>query len=522
MAQSATASASLPTVQVDMRQARLDAAIALFRSEASASGYVVEEVRLRLPVPDVDVMPRVIIAQQNSSGTTPPAFPRSKHPRFVSSNRPPASTGHNATQITDRPFRNPANTKNLGVPLNGGKEDIRTGNGLKTGSGVKRTVSGSVIFHPVAARPTSSKNEINAGTRRSQTQQKNGPLSSIPYLPTKGSSASANGSGVEDETHSTAFWKTVIGGDRGKAILRAAESMHRMRHGTNGPQFRAPFSEEKEEADKTEMELEPPTETQLQNSDNTGRPVESRGPGETRKAEEGKKANTFGTNGHSIPDSDVQLLLSSAADISAREKASPRKSSTDSTEQNPLKTFSKKQESGQSKSNGTKTASTAHGKQHVTKGRRESLDRGQSRSTVSRPFRCHKCPSSFDRDGHLRVHILAVHEKKRPFVCQVCDASFGHSSSLLRHVRTVHQATPAVGGGRHHVPSRSGSKSSESGTTKSEDLCDGLEDEGEKHFRCSACGQAFHRVALLNRHVANKHPLRPSTPDRSDDTGKSP
>ena len=78
MTHSPAVSNGISISHLENRQARLDAAIALFRSEASASGYVVEEVRLRLPVPDVDVMPRVIIAQQNL-GNTPPPFPRAKH-----------------------------------------------------------------------------------------------------------------------------------------------------------------------------------------------------------------------------------------------------------------------------------------------------------------------------------------------------------------------------------------------------------------------------------------------------------
>lgn len=62
----------------------------------------------------------------------------------------------------------------------------------------------------------------------------------------------------------------------------------------------------------------------------------------------------------------------------------------------------------------------------------------------SKPYQCRQCPARFDRDGHLKVHIEAVHEKKRPFPCQGCSASFGHTSSLHRHQRTFGHYPPAA------------------------------------------------------------------------------
>lgn len=168
-----------------------------------------------------------------------------------------------------------------------------------------------------------------------------------------------------------------------------------------------------------------------------------------------------------------------------------------------------------------------------------------------RPFKCRLCSSSFDRDGHLRVHILAVHEKKRPFVCQICNSSFGHSSSLLRHVRTVHQTAPqaadiigtqlrsgrrqvssslallsssssgmkgnrgSVAAGnssnrKHNYHSTGGSAGLKSVISKHDHGNKGLRHDASfehRPFRCSMCAQTFSKVALLNRHVASKHPI---------------
>ena len=110
-------------------------------------------------------------------------------------------------------------------------------------NGVKRTVSGSVIFHPVPARTTQMRENVQPGSVNGHNGQKMGPLSSIPYMPTKdsGSMPAAmnghrngevkNGEVKNGEVKNGQFWRTVIGGEKGMAILRAAESMHRMRQG---------------------------------------------------------------------------------------------------------------------------------------------------------------------------------------------------------------------------------------------------------------------------------------------------
>ena len=58
---------------------------------------------------------------------------------------------------------------------------------------------------------------------------------------------------------------------------------------------------------------------------------------------------------------------------------------------------------------------------------------------AARHFLCPRCPSSFERRGHLQSHIDTVHDRKRLFPCpEGCGKVFGHRSSLSRHIRTAH------------------------------------------------------------------------------------
>lgn len=513
MAHPSMASATIPVPRTESRQARLNAAIDLFRSEASASGYVVEEVRLRLPVPDVDVMPRVVIAQQNALSGAPPTFPRAKQHRPLSSypHPPTLSNDHSAVPIRDGSFTgSPARTYIPAKPLSAEQR----GAGPTTKAGFKRTVSGSVIFHSVPARTTPSRKDGKSHVPLNSVSKK-GPLSSIPYLPTKDGKVGLNTS----EQNNGQFWKTVIGGERGKQILQAAESMQRLKHA----QVENVRTTDKMEADPNDMEVSRPAKhsSDAAKKSNFKDDVKAKNTDDAKKEEPQEnieRENTHHINGHDIPESHVQLLLSSAADISAREHKPLLKEQTSA----PGKTSngeskkSRPQAVVDGKPSGTRATPVSNGRQY-SRSRRDGSERRTS-SSAARPYKCTKCPSSFDREGHLRVHILAVHEKKRPFVCQVCDASFGHSSSLLRHVRTVHQASPAIGSGKTGGSSRNAPNSNDSNTTKSELVCDDFQDDSEKHFRCSACRMAFNRVALLNRHVADKHPLRSSL---SDDESKA-
>lgn len=139
-----------------------------------------------------------------------------------------------------------------------------------------------------------------------------------------------------------------------------------------------------------------------------------------------------------------------------------------------------------------------------------SKQSSRSKATVVtppvRPFRCHICPSSFDRGGHLRVHIGAVHEKKRPFKCEDCDARFGHSSSLQRHGRTVHNKTS------DKALKRLGNNSSQQEVGHFHATPDSLHTKPAsvrggkpKPHRCRRCRASFSCISMLIRHKNQKH-----------------
>lgn len=150
--------------------------------------------------------------------------------------------------------------------------------------------------------------------------------------------------------------------------------------------------------------------------------------------------------------------------------------------------------------------------------KQSSRTRSTSVPSPGRPFQCHLCTSSFDRGGHLRVHIGAVHEKLRPFKCNECSSSFGHSSSLQRHVRTVHQKSEEKSMRRQASVSHDGANylAPVSNSTRVTHTRGGR----PKPYRCTMCRASFSCISLLIRHKELKHSAesdKTDTGDRSED-----
>lgn len=534
-------------------QERLDAAIAFFRSEASASGYVVEEVRLCRPALEIDILPRVVIAQHTAAGPIlPPIYPPAKlirraHPPTPQS--PPsdqpmiealaqASASNQSIMLMDRLTDRSPRAYPLGSSHTSGMASAVEP--LEGGIGLKRTVSGSVIVKSHTVFPESHGQEESAERGRMQFSSVEicGLRDEPNMLLAECKRSHEYGEGEED-VPKNGMWGGPHSIEESKTPSEGPAPTEEQGHGSTGEDA----AKESPEAADREYAYDSGSESEemLQRREPTA--AEERE--ENRPVVVVKKATAdvdMDNHCHGIPESHVQLFLSSVATISERERECEERESNglsgiavedvrsggsedhdeDETKEGRPPALRAEAEDEQGREVGgsrRRHASTSKG--HQANG--GNSDRLATRtSSAARPFKCHKCSSSFDRDGHLRVHILAVHEKKKPFVCQVCNAAFGHSSSLLRHVRTVHQASPAIGSGRIGNYLRSSQRRSESGVRASGEISDEYQECDERHFRCSVCRKTFSRVALLNRHVAVKHPIRsPGLDERGIEANRS-
>lgn len=535
-------------------QSRLEAAIALFRAEASASGYVVEEIRLCLPGQNVGMTPRILIAQQTASTSQSAIYtPMNFEQRF----RSPMPSG--PLVATDSSL--------LAATIPNRSSHFATFAPASVSSsltGMKRTASGSVILNPISVPAPLSTSDYEAlhdpSDQMTHARLNDCSRNSIPSFSTKPGPALASHVASKDRlkfSKSPSFSfkskespKVAPVSDNGLSCIKDAENN---RPGHNYTSEKKHSKIKKDKSVMLNLRQKYSTETTFNNECSP----QSKSPSpekvhdeidelfmrkrnvyndtQLREKEdqiERKQDNDTTISKHqNVPESHVQLFLSSVATITARELAGSKKSlvakeevdSDHKERQTPVEGNSVIN-SGSSNDMGrqmpiherskspNKKEATLFKRTAASASRRfrDGLEKKTSKATMSpaRPFKCTRCPSSFDRQGHLHVHILAVHEKQKPFSCDLCCSSFGHSSSLLRHMRTVHQAKPPIGSGRFGSKFRNGQRNSSSGSSSSES-CDSSKSDEEyysKHFRCSVCRQTFRRVALLNRHVALRHP----------------
>ena len=56
------------------------------------------------------------------------------------------------------------------------------------------------------------------------------------------------------------------------------------------------------------------------------------------------------------------------------------------------------------------------------------------------PSKCSLCDRYFTTKAQVKVHILAVHEKKRPYACELCNLSFAQTAHLKTHMKGKHRS----------------------------------------------------------------------------------
>jgi uncharacterized Zn-finger protein len=66
---------------------------------------------------------------------------------------------------------------------------------------------------------------------------------------------------------------------------------------------------------------------------------------------------------------------------------------------------------------------------------------------TERPYKCDKCPQSFNRNHDLKRH-KRIHLSVKPFPCQTCDKQFSRKDALKRHILVKRCGQPLPPDGR--------------------------------------------------------------------------
>ncbi|KAM6973310.1 zinc finger protein 423 [Aplochiton taeniatus] len=118
-------------------------------------------------------------------------------------------------------------------------------------------------------------------------------------------------------------------------------------------------------------------------------------------------------------------------------------------------------------------------------------------------YHCTLCQEVFDSKVSIQVHLAVKHSnEKKMFRCTACAWDFRRETDLQIHVKHSHLGHSASLAGSHAKP-RKCIFCGESFGTEVELQCHIT--THSKKFNCRFCGKAFQGVALLERHLREKH-----------------
>lgn len=115
--------------------------------------------------------------------------------------------------------------------------------------------------------------------------------------------------------------------------------------------------------------------------------------------------------------------------------------------------------------------------------------------TGSRPYSCSDCGKSFSQSGALKIH-RRIHTGERPYSCAYCGRGFPHLAGVRAHQRTHTGEKP-------YRCAQCGKCFTQSGALKIHTRIH----TGERPFICSHCGKGFSNRSGIRFHLRTVHGL---------------